>query len=624
MTPAPFEVLSIGRVGVDLYPTTVETALAEVPEFEKFLGGSATNVAVAAARLGRTSAIVTRTGADPFGEFVRTQLRAFNVSDRFVGTSPGNPTPITFCELFPPDDFPLWFYRSADSPDLQIAIEDLDVAAVASAGVLWCTATGLSVDPSRSAHHAAFALRRPEQFTVLDLDYRAVFWESEQAARNAVLEALPKVSVAIGNLAECLMATGYGDPIEAAKALLNAGAQLAVVKLGPDGALAMSATETIQIPGLRVRVLNGLGAGDGFGGALCHGLLAGWKLAETLAYANAAGAIVASRLGCSSAMPTPAEVATLLDDPQDPRGMQLTSVGSPTRASSSIDLSALREIRATNPLRIKELHLQRTRRPLLAGDGRLMLVAADHPARGSMGVRDNPQAMANRGDLLRRLVEALSRPGVDGVVATADVVDDLLLLGALDNKVVIGSMNRGGLQGAVFELDDRFTGYQAAGISAANLEGGKMLCRVALDDAGTASTLVACGQAVTQLSELGLLAMVEPFLSRRVGNRVEHDLSAAGVAKAVAIASGLGSSSAQTWLKLPAIDDLAEVMAATTLPTLLLGGDPTGSPKATYNSWRRSLAIQGVRGLVIGRAVLYPQDGDVSRAVDIATELVHS
>jgi hypothetical protein len=291
---------------------------------------------------------------------------------------------------------------------------------------------------------------------------------------------------------------------------------------------------------------------------------------------------------------------------------------------SELDFARLRELRATRPAAVAEAAARRTRRPLLGADGRLMLVAADHPARGALGVRGIADAMADRYDLLRRLVTSLERPGVDGVLGTADILEDLLLLGALENKVVIASMNRGGLQGAAFELDDRFTGYDAASIAAMGFDGGKMLTRIDLADPGTVATLEASGRAVTELAARRVMAMVEPFLSRRVDGRVVNDLSAPAVVKSVTIASGLGATSAYTWLKLPVVDEMARVMAATTLPALLLGGDPTGHPDETYAKWRDALALPAVRGLVVGRALLYPADGDVASAVDAAVSLVRA
>ncbi|MEV4760163.1 aldolase [Micromonospora sp. NPDC049559] len=283
----------------------------------------------------------------------------------------------------------------------------------------------------------------------------------------------------------------------------------------------------------------------------------------------------------------------------------------------------LRELRAHQPEAIAAAAARRRRRPLLGGSGRLMLVAADHPARGALGVRGRPGAMADRYDLLDRLRTALARPGVDGVLATPDILEDLLLLDCLDDKVVIGSMNRGGLHGAVFELDDRFTAYDAATIAGMGLDGGKMLCRIDLADPDTAATLQSCGRAIGELARHRLMAMIEPFLSGRVDGRLRNDLTVEGVVRSVAIAQGLAPTSAYTWLKLPVVDGMEQVMAATTLPTLLLGGDPSAAPEETYAAWGKALALPGVRGLVVGRALLYPPDDDVAAAVDTAVSLVH-
>lgn len=291
--------------------------------------------------------------------------------------------------------------------------------------------------------------------------------------------------------------------------------------------------------------------------------------------------------------------------------------------SPTVSVADLTEVRVREPQRIAQAWAARTRRPIVGDDGRLLVVAADHPARGALGVRDDKSAMASRSDLLERLATAVSRPGVDGVLGTPDILDDLLLLGVLDGKVAIGSMNRGGLQGSVFELDDRFTAYRAQDIAANGLDGGKMLTRIALGDPGTAATLEASARAVTELAALGLMAMVEPFLSERREGRVVNLLDPDSTIKSIHIAAGLGASSAHTWLKLPVVDDLPRVMDATTLPTLLLGGDPHGDPQDTYASWGKALDLPAVRGLVVGRALLYPPGGDVAAAVDIAAELVH-
>jgi hypothetical protein len=287
-----------------------------------------------------------------------------------------------------------------------------------------------------------------------------------------------------------------------------------------------------------------------------------------------------------------------------------------------MDLDQVRELRASRPEAVAELAQRRVRRPLLGSSGRLMIVAADHPARGALGVRGQSGIMGDRNDLLRRLVAAMSRPGVDGVLGSPDIVEDLLLLGALDDKIVIGSMNRGGLQGAVFELDDRFTGYDAQTIADMGLDGGKMLCRIDLEDPGTVGTLESCARAVSGLAARRVMAMVEPFVSTRVNGRVRNDLSPDAVILSTAITSGLGVTSSYTWLKLPVVEDMERVMAATTFPTLLLGGDPDESPDETYASWDKALALPGVRGLVVGRTLLYPQDDDVETAVDTAAALV--
>lgn len=284
-------------------------------------------------------------------------------------------------------------------------------------------------------------------------------------------------------------------------------------------------------------------------------------------------------------------------------------------------LEDLIETRARRPEEIRQAAADRTRRPLLGSSGHLMLIAADHAARGVLGVRDRPMAMADRFGLLARLETALARPGVDGVLGTPDIIEDLLLLGALEGKVVIGSMNRGGLHGAAFELDDRFTAYDAAGIAERGLDGGKMLLRIDPDDPGSLATLQACARAVGDLAEHRLMAMVEPFWTGRAKGRVRTDLSVEGMARAIGVAQGIGPTSAYTWLKLPVVDDMERVMESSTLPTLLLGGDPAGSPEETYARWQRALRLPTVRGLVIGRALLYPPDDDVAAAVDTAVSL---
>ncbi|MGQ7298122.1 Cgl0159 family (beta/alpha)8-fold protein [Quadrisphaera sp. KR29] len=281
------------------------------------------------------------------------------------------------------------------------------------------------------------------------------------------------------------------------------------------------------------------------------------------------------------------------------------------------------ELRARHPGAVAAALAARVRRPsFLPEDGRLMVVAADHPARGALSARGRPDAMASRTELLDRLREALARPGVDGLLATADVAEDLLLLGALEDKVVIGSMNRGGLAGSVFELDDRMTAYDVPGIVESGFDAGKVLLRLDRDDPGTVATMEACAKAVTALNRAEKVAVVEPFVSSRSGRTVVNDLSPEGVITSVHVGQGLGASSARTWLKLPVVAEMERVMEATTLPTLILGGDPVAAPEATYESWRRALALPAVRGLVVGRALLFPPDDDVAAAVDTAVSLV--
>jgi DhnA family fructose-bisphosphate aldolase class Ia len=285
-------------------------------------------------------------------------------------------------------------------------------------------------------------------------------------------------------------------------------------------------------------------------------------------------------------------------------------------------ISELNEIRSRDPGRIKRLLAARRKRELLGPDGKLMIIACDHPARGALSAAGKPTAMASRTDLLNRLVTALTRPGVDGLLATADIAEDLLMLGVLEEKLVFASVNRGGLQGAVFEMDDRNTGYDVRGTIDAGYEGAKMLLRIDLEDPGTVATLERCGHAVSELNRAELIAMLEPFMSGRFGGKIVNDLSADAVIKSVHIAQGLGASSAYTWMKLPVVHEMERVMDATTLPTLLLGGDPDSAPDETYAEWQAALALPSVRGLVVGRTMLYPADDDVAKAVDTAVSLV--
>jgi len=298
----------------------------------------------------------------------------------------------------------------------------------------------------------------------------------------------------------------------------------------------------------------------------------------------------------------------------------ITDATSGTEFAGSI--GELNEIRSRDPGRIKRLLKARHKREMFGPDGKLMIIACDHPARGALSAAGKPTAMASRSDLLNRLVTALTRPGVDGLLATADIAEDLLMLGVLEDKLVFASVNRGGLQGAIFEMDDRNTGYDVQGTIEAGFEGAKMLLRIDLEDPGTVATLERCGQAVTELNRAELIAMVEPFMSSRLGGKIVNDLSPDAVIKSVHISQGIGASSAYTWMKLPVVHEMERVMDATTLPTLLLGGDPDSAPDETYAAWQAALMLPSVRGLVVGRTMLYPADDDVAKAVDTAVSLV--
>jgi 5-dehydro-2-deoxygluconokinase len=317
-----YDVITMGRVGVDLYPQQAGVGLEDVRTFSKSVGGSATNVAIAAAKHDHRTAVVTRTGDDPFGRYIARELPRLGVSTEFLDTVDGLPTPVTFCEIFPPDDFPLYFYRQPKAPDLEITAESLDLAAIERARIFWTTGTGLSEEPSRTAHRVALsarteAERAPGMHTVLDLDYRPMFWTAPEDASREVAVALEHATVAVGNREECAIAVGETDPVRAADALLERGVELAIVKQGPRGVLAKTADEFVEVRPHEVDVVNGLGSGDGFGGALCHGLLLGWDLGRILRFANAAGAIVATRFECSTAMPTSAEVDAFLGSAVD-------------------------------------------------------------------------------------------------------------------------------------------------------------------------------------------------------------------------------------------------------------------------------------------------------------------
>lgn len=286
----------------------------------------------------------------------------------------------------------------------------------------------------------------------------------------------------------------------------------------------------------------------------------------------------------------------------------------------------LTRLRLENPDAVAQAAARRRRHPGLSYGRQNFVIAADHPARGSLGVRDEPQAMADRLDLLDRLMIALADPRVDGVLGSPDILDDLLLMGALDGKLVFGSMNRAGLPGLVNEIDDRFTGHTAAALAALGADGGKMLTRICFGDPNTTSVLESTAQAIDDLHSHGLIAMVEPFISEvhasDRGSRVVNDLSADAVIRSVAIAQGLGASSARSWMKLPVVQDMERVMASTTLPTVLLGGDPSGAPDEVFATWEAALALPGVQGLTVGRTLLYPQDNDVAAAVAAASSLL--
>jgi DhnA family fructose-bisphosphate aldolase class Ia len=287
------------------------------------------------------------------------------------------------------------------------------------------------------------------------------------------------------------------------------------------------------------------------------------------------------------------------------------------------DFERIRQVRAGSPETIAQTLASRARRPLLAGDERLFIVAADHPARGALAVGKDPVAMASRYELLERLATALADPGVDGVLGTPDILDDLAILGLLDNKIAVGSMNRGGLRGSSFEMDDRYTGYDIDSIVKARLDFAKLLVRINLEDPATVTTLEATAKAVNDAAAAKIPLMLEPFMTKWVDGKAVNDLSTEAVITSIAIAAGLGNDSSYSWMKLPVVDEMERVMEATTMPTLLLGGDPVGSQEETYASWAKALALPGVKGLVVGRTLLYPKDGDVATAVATAAALVH-
>jgi 5-dehydro-2-deoxygluconokinase len=307
------ELLTVGRISVDLYASEMNAGFSEVTGFTKSLGGSPTNVAVAAARLGHRSAVLTRVGADPFGAYLREKLTSFGVDISFVGTDPDHRTPLAFAVLDPPEDPPLLFYREPIGTDMTITVDDVDLDLVEEVPILWVTGSALAREPSRGTLKALLARRARRPWTILDLDYRPMFWSSPAEAAELIGGAVGSATVAVGNRSECEVAVGSSDPVVASERLLERGISLAVVKMGSEGVLVATPEQRFTIPPLPIKVLCGLGAGDGFGGALCHGLLEGWPPAEVIRFANAAGAIVASRLLCSDAMPTVQEVYELLE-----------------------------------------------------------------------------------------------------------------------------------------------------------------------------------------------------------------------------------------------------------------------------------------------------------------------
>lgn len=309
-----FDLITMGRISVDIYPQQIGVGLEQVSSFGKYLGGSPTNVAVSAARHGLRSAVITGVGKDPFGRYLLNELEDLGVHSGFVRVDPELQTPVVFCEMFPPDNFPLYFYRKPSAPDLQLKLADLDLEAIASAGTFWVTVTGLSEEPSRSTHLGALAHRNRKPHTIVDLDYREMFWGSATEATQEIDRIWDYVDIAIGNREECLVAVGESEPERAADALLDRGVDIAVVKMGPAGVMAKTREEKVTVRPHPVEVVNGLGAGDSFGGSFSFGLTQGWSLRQILEFSNVAGAIVASRLECSTAMPATPEVLAELKE----------------------------------------------------------------------------------------------------------------------------------------------------------------------------------------------------------------------------------------------------------------------------------------------------------------------
>jgi len=313
MTSA-LEVLTVGRVSVDLYAEQLGEPMRNVTSFKKSIGGTATNVAVAAARLGRRTGLVTKVGDDQFGDYVQHALEhTFNVDPTWVTVDPNLKTPLAFAELDPPEEPNIIFYREPRAPDLNIEPGDVDADVVANVPIFWFPASRFSDEKAADTMRQLLAIRGRRSHTVLDLDWRPMFWDSPEQASEAISPMLDHVTIAIGNKDECEIAVGTRDLNEAADRLLERGLDMAVMKLGADGVMIATADGTrVSVPPYWVDVVCGLGSGDAFGGAFCHGLLEGWDPETIIKWGNAAGAIVAGRLMCADDMPTIADIEALL------------------------------------------------------------------------------------------------------------------------------------------------------------------------------------------------------------------------------------------------------------------------------------------------------------------------
>ena len=536
----------MGRIGVDLYPQQIGVSLREVTTFGKFLGGSPTNVAVAAARYGRRSAVITRTGDDPFGEFLHDALRGFGVDDRYVTAGAGLPTPVTFCEIFPPDDFPLYFYRFPKAPDLEIRPSPswtwTRSATPTSSG---SPAPGCPRSPAADGHPRRAAGPRPARASPCST-WTTGRCSGRRARRPAAgySEALPYVTVAVGNLDECDTAVGVREPRRPppGPARRRASSSPWSSRARP-GCWPRRRRARCEVPPVPVEVVNGLGAGRRVRRrALPRPARPAGTWSAMMRFCNAAGAIVAARLACADAMPT------------ERRG-RAPSCRRPSVREDAAPTWSTTRVRPPGRDRRGRGRAGAGPTSLLGEHGRLMMIAADHPARGALRAGADPLAMADRADLLDRICAALARPGVNGVLGTPDILEDLLLLGALDDKVVIGSMNRGGLAGTVVRdrrpvhrlrrgqhRRGRVRGRQDA---AAHRPGRRRHrrppCRPARGPSAT-------------WPGTRLMAMVEPFISHRVDGRVRNELTAEAMIRAMTVAAGLGTTSAYTWLKVPIVD----------------------------------------------------------------------